>query len=85
MQLPIIHTNGTSARNLTEGYADARIAIEAAIEQLSKVEFNARDYYPAGPETWNQARKENQARFDAMRKVAAELYAIEEHCCNYLT
>jgi hypothetical protein len=44
--LPVIHSNGTSAETLCEDYLRARRAVIAAMEALSQVEFNARDYYP---------------------------------------
>ena len=82
MTLPSIHLNGTSARTLTEGYLEARLAVQAAIDQLSKVEFNARDYYVNGPDAWKTASAERAALFTKLREVADELYKIEEHCAN---
>ena len=84
MQKPFIHSNGTSARCLAEGYSAARVAVENAIEELSKVEFNARDYY-IGPEgAWKQAQAEHVARFDRLRAVAAELSDLEAYCCEFI-
>lgn len=84
MTLPTIHTNGTSARELARGYSNARLAVQDAIEILSKVEFNARDYYTQGPDAWNSAVNERSAAFDKLRSVADELYKIEEHCCDFI-
>ena len=41
---PTIHMNGTSAKMLLNDYENAYYAVDAAIESLAKVEFNARDY-----------------------------------------
>jgi hypothetical protein len=82
MTLPTIHTNGTSARELARGYSNARLAVQEAIEILSKVEFNARDYYPQGQDAWNAAVRERSDTFDKLRSVTGELYALEEHCCK---
>jgi len=84
MILPAIHSNGTSAKCLTEGYSEARVAVQAAIEQLSKVEFNARDYYVQGPDAWRIALAERTALFEKLRAVSADLYAHEEHCCDFI-
>ena len=84
MILPTIHTNGTSARMLAEGYSEARLALQAAIEILSKVEFNGRDYYVQGDGAWKQAVEEHAARFVALKAVADELYKLEEHCCDFI-
>jgi hypothetical protein len=84
MTLPTIHTNGTSARELARGYSNARLAVQNAIEILSKVEFNARDYYTQGPDAWNLAVNERSAEFDKLRSVADELYKLEEHCCDFI-
>lgn len=64
--LPTIHMNGTSKRMLLEGYDDAQFAIKNAQEVISKIEFNARDYYPQGPGAWTQAVKE---RTEILRKL----------------
>ena len=84
MILPAIHSNGTSAQCLTEGYTEARLAVEAAIDQLSKVEFNSRDYYVQNIGAWNSAVAERMSLFEKLRSVAAELSKIEEHCADFI-
>ena len=84
MTLPTIHSNGTSARCLAEGYADARIAVQAAANALSKVEFNARDYYPQGSQAWSQACTERKEMFDALAEIHDKLYLIESHCSEFI-
>ena len=84
MKLPTIHTNGTSAQCLTEGYAEARSSVAVAIEQLAKVEFNSRDYYPQGPAAWACALSQREQLFAKLRSVASELYEHEEHCARFI-
>lgn len=84
MILPTIHSNGTSARMLAEGYSAARIAVEDALVALAAVEFNGRDYYPQGSDAFTAATTEHDARLNALRNVATELAAIEKHCCNLM-
>lgn len=69
---------------LAEGYFEARFAVQAAIEILSKVEFNGRDYYLQGDGAWKQAVEEHAARFVALKTVADELYQLQEHCCDLI-
>lgn len=66
MILPTIHMNGTSKRMLLEGYDDAQFAIRQAQDKICKIEFNARDYYPQGPDAWTQAVQE---RTEILRKL----------------
>ena len=84
MILPTIHSNGTSAKCLTEGYTEARHAVEAAISQLSKVEFNSRDYYVQNNNAWTSAVAERMSLFEKLRAVASELAKIEEHCADFI-
>ena len=79
MTLPTIHLNGTSPEMLRRGYEDARLAVSAAMQALSRIEFNARDYYVQGPAAWRVADDEMQARYVALEKVGDELARIENH------
>ena len=76
MITPTIHSNGTGKDMLQRDYMAARQAILDAIEAMRKIEFNARDYYPQGPEAWNLAREEQLARFRAIEKVADDFEKI---------
>ena len=81
MTLPTIHLNGTSATELTEGYSNARLAMERAITALAKVEFNARDYYvKAG--AWQVAQLDREQMFAEMRRITNDLMKHEWHCSN---
>ena len=81
MTLPIIHTNGTSARELTEGYFNARMAMEDAITALAKVEFNARDYYVKDG-AWVSARLEREEIFNDLRRIKDVIMKHEFHCSD---
>ena len=81
--LPTIHLNGTSAQTLTEGYSEARIAVQAAMDKLQKVEFNARDYYPQGQLAWLNAVSQRQELLNKLSTVQHELFNIEIHCSNF--
>jgi hypothetical protein len=81
--LPIIHMNGTSAKDLRDGYLLAMEAVEAARDALRKIEFNARDYYPVDG-LWDKARAEMVHRHEALRDMKDELEAIAVHCDGYV-
>lgn len=81
MTLPIIHSNGTSARELAEGYYAARIAMEKAITALAKVEFNARDYYVKDG-AWVAARLEREEMFNDLRRIKDVIMKHEFHCSD---
>lgn len=85
MTFPVIHLNGTSPETLLEGYRDAYAAIGDAIRAIGKIEFDARDYYPAGMETWNAARDEHWARLQMLTEVQTEFLKLAEHCMTAVT
>lgn len=78
--LPIIHSNGTGIRMLTEGYDDARAKLRAARAAFDQIEFNGRDYYihaDAGAfHSARSAREEIAAKFD---EIATYLNTHLEH------
>lgn len=82
LAMPTLHMNGTGPRMLLEGYVKASLAVQAAIEATSRIEFNARDYYVQPPGVWEQAKAENLSRFARLHAVKAELDAIAEHVAN---
>lgn len=85
MTLPIVNMNGTSAKDLFDGYWAAMDAVRDASAALGTVEFNARDYYCSpDPEAWSKAKDERQAMFAALEKVRSELQEIALHCMGYL-
>lgn len=85
IQLPCVHMNGTGAQTLFDGYLEAYSAVNAAIDQLGKVEFNPRDYYPLGDSAWNLARDQRASLLRAMEAVAENLLAHCEHVQNIIS
>ena len=78
--MPTVHLNGTGRAMLTRDYLAAHDAVQAAIEQLAKVEFHARDYYVnPDPNAWPEARAERDEQFAKLESVRADLQAILEH------
>ena len=86
MTLPIVHMNGTSARDLTEGYAEAARAVSEAMEAMAKnASPNGRDYYcsPQG-NAIDCAIAEHRARMVKLNEVKTELNALALHCHQFI-
>ena len=79
MQKPLVHLNGTSKAALAEGYHNAATAITAALDKLIEAAPNARDYYPQGPDAYSVARREHDARCEALRAAHRDMLALYEH------
>ena len=75
--LPILHMNGTSRDALLEQRCDVGAAIRAALEALTDMWPNARDYYPE-PGRYERARAEHQRRYDMLDTLYRELQAEAE-------
>jgi len=82
MITPTIHMNGTSGRDLAEGYSKAARAVDAAIDAIAQAGPNGRDYYPQGPEAMTKAVEEHSARLYALRQVHTELQELCIHCMD---
>jgi hypothetical protein len=78
--LPIIHLNGTSAGTLAHGYGKAYNTVTEAMEAMNHIEFNARDYYPEGPEYWEAARDHHLEMRRKLREVHEDLELLFDHC-----
>jgi hypothetical protein len=78
---PGIHTNGTSADRLLEGY---RIAYRAVTDALAALQESAaphpRDFYPLGWVIHHAAMEEHKSRLAALQKTQEELLELMEHC-----
>lgn len=72
---PTVHLNGTSHKDLYNGYEEAYHAVRAAQEAISNIEFNARDYYVQGPEAWTAARNHRTAQQQSLADI--EEYLLE--------
>jgi len=76
--LPTVHMNGTSRKDLQEGYSNAVLELENFIESWGRIEFNARDYYVTDG-AWSRASDERDAMSAKLRDVREYLQAIQDH------
>lgn len=79
MQKPLVHLNGSSKSDLSDGYHRAMRATHDALEALQAASPNARDYYPQGPDAYSIARREHDARCEALRGVIRDMTELYEH------
>lgn len=79
MQLPIIHLNGTSRARLLSDYSIALAAAQSALSAFQSIEFNARDYYPAGPGAFDIAREEHAHIARRLAEVCEDLDVFVAH------
>lgn len=79
MELPTIHLNGTSKDSLQRCYDAADDALYEFISAWESIEFNARDYYVNGPESWTDAVEERQEMNKKIRDIRQYLQDIREH------
>jgi hypothetical protein len=74
--LPTIHLNGTGRQTLLDHYNDAYRALVTAHAAFTEIEFNARDYYPQGPDAYHRARTERDC---ALHKFGQLKEYLEAH------
>lgn len=79
---PTIHSNGTSARSLCEGYTSAYIAVDAAIDAICAAGPNGRDYYPQGDGAFMEAHTEHLARLTQLNAIREELETLAMYCID---
>lgn len=70
---PTIHTGGTGARQLLDGYKITMTALRQAETILAENGPNARDYYPQGETAYSQARDEHGSRVERLKAIRAEI------------
>jgi ferredoxin-NADP reductase len=78
LAIPTIHLNGTSREMLSDQLCEAYSAVRIAGDTLAKAAPNGRDYYPQGPEAFEQAVREHYARMAKLRDVMKEIETIAE-------
>ena len=81
--LPTIHLNGTSAAELIRGHEAVEDKLRELIDAIDSVEFNARDYYPQGPDAWTLAKAQRNASRAKIVEVLAENTSILEHLFQF--
>jgi hypothetical protein len=74
--IPTVHLNGTSRAYLLAELEAAQDALRVAEEALRQVTVHGRDYYVQGPDAYRVARREMDARLDALRGVQRDLEAL---------
>ncbi len=79
MTLPTIHSNGTGKNTLEHDYMNARARIMDALRAFEAIEFNARDYYPQGPNAFTAAREERAVMARKLVDVREYLTAHTDH------
>ncbi len=75
---PMIHTNGTSKKELVGKLETAVAALYSAIEGLQGTAPHARDYYLQSSDAYGMAKREHDDRMDRLTSVRAELQEIWE-------
>ena len=59
-------------------------SLEKTIKKIYAMEFNARDYYPQGPEAWLHATIEYRERILKLESVADDLVELAMHCSDHI-
>jgi hypothetical protein len=80
MQLPLIHMNGNSGKQLGSQYFEALRALQKFEEAFQNIDFHARDYYPLGDEAWLKARAQRQVQWSNIGSLRNYLDAHAGHC-----
>lgn len=79
MTLPTIHPNGTSRKMLCEGYDKAAERLHDFLDAWGDTEFNARDYYVNGPDSWSAAVDERLEINKKISDIHNYIQKIREH------
>ena len=77
--LPTVHLNGTSAKDLFEGWKNFMEKLEDALEEAKKIEFNARDYYVQGNHAWPAASDELREMLRGVNEAKEKALAVCIH------
>ena len=78
MITPTIHMNGTSKKDLLEGYCKIMHALHETLARMQEYSPNARDYYVQSPTAYAAARDQYQRQFKAINEVLQEIEQIVE-------
>ena len=79
MTFPTLHLNGTSARDLLEGWERAHAALREAMQALAQTAPNGRDFYVQAAGAFQVAVAEHEDRMRRLHEVSLELEALSEH------
>ena len=75
--LPTVHMNGTSKKDLFEGYYKAYYSLRTFIDDWGAIEFNARDYYVDGPSAFPDAQ-------DKRRELSAKIKELQDYLHEHI-
>lgn len=85
MTKPSIHLNGSRPQSLANDYAEARAAVQNAINSLHQYACpHGRDYYPQGSNAVTIAIAEHANRVEKLQSVLHELEQLEAHCASFI-
>lgn len=76
--LPVIHLNGSGAKNLYREYHEARKAVGKAMDLMVEATCHPRDFYPVEG-SWERARQERSEMLGKLSQVYNYLTQWEEH------
>ena len=79
MKTPMIHHNGTFARDLLEGYIEAASALRVAIRAVAERGSNARDHYVQESGAFEVAWAEHEDRLKRLNAAREELEQLAEN------
>jgi len=82
LTMPSVHLNGTGLEEQRRQVNEARMAVTDAHRALCCACPSPRDYYPQGPDAYERARAEHDARVMRLVGVMVELDAIAEHLAD---
>lgn len=83
LTLPVVHTNGTPAQRLLDGYVESAEKLREALKALEGSEPNGRDYYVT-PGALKKAQDEQLSRCARVREVLQEVEALAEHVSDFV-
>lgn len=76
MLYPTVHTNGTSREELLQQALDASAALKMARAAMQAAAPHGRDYYVQGMDAYADARKEHEARIQALDGLHSHYYDL---------
>ena len=76
--MPTVHMNGTSKKDLLEGYCKIIHALHAALKALQDEHPNMRDYYTQPTGTFERVREQHRSQFMRINSVLQEIETIAE-------
>lgn len=76
LQAPLVHLNGTSAKELMMDLHNAYEIVGDAFNALTGCGPNGRDFYPLGADAMASAEREHRERMKSLEHVQDELQSL---------